>query len=167
MGPESLGGERFCTVGLVKSAGRLLLLAGAAGLVLSVLLPWVTVRGLPLSLDLGVVGASITPGSKTVSGVDTSAWPVLVGAAAVVVVLTLLNVAPKLLAVVGVAVAAAGGGLLYYCAHVVDIETSDKGPIARALAGAFIESSTGPGPPLVLASGIAILAGALMSLGQS
>jgi hypothetical protein len=163
MGPESLGRERFCTVRLVKGAGRLLLLAGAAGLALSVLLPWVTVRGLPLRLELGVVGAAITPGAKTVAGVDTSAWPVLVGVAAVVVVLTLLNVAPRLLAVVGVA--AAGGGLLYYCAHVVDIETSDKGPIARALAGALVESSTGPGPPLVLASGIAILAGALLSLG--
>jgi hypothetical protein len=122
--------------------------------------------GLPLSLDLGVVGASVTPGSKTVSGVETSVWPVLVGVAAVVVVLTLLNAAYKLLAVVGVAVAAAGGGLLYYCAHAVDIETSDKGPIARALAAALIDSSTGPGPPLVLAGGIAILAGALLSLGQ-
>jgi hypothetical protein len=114
-------------VDVVKAAGRLLLLAGAAGLVLSVLLPWVTVRGLPLSLDLSIVGASIAPGSKTVSGVETSVWPVLVGAAAVVVVLTLLNAPYKLLAVVGVAVAAAGGALLYYCAHVVDIETSDQG----------------------------------------
>jgi hypothetical protein len=152
-------------VDVVKAAGRLLLLAGAAGLVLSVLLPWVTVRGLPLSLDLSIVGASVAPGSKTVSGVETSVWPVLVGAAAVVVVLTLLNAAHKLLAVVGVAVAAAGGALLYYCAHVVDIETSDQGPVARALADALVESSTGPGPPLVLAGGIAILAGALLSRG--
>jgi hypothetical protein len=152
-------------VDVVKAAGRLLLLAGAAGLVLSVLLPWVTVRGLPLSLDLSIVGASVAPGSKTVSGVETSVWPVLVGAAAVVVVLTLLNAAYILLAVVGVAVAGAGGALLYYCAHVVDIETSDKGPVARALADALVESSTGPGPPLVLAGGIAILAGALLSRG--
>jgi hypothetical protein len=148
---------------MVKSIGRLLLLAGAAGLALSVLLPWVTVRGLSLNLDLGVVGAEITPGSKTVAGVETSVWPVFVGAAAVVAVLTLLNVAHKLLAVVGLAVAAAGGALVYYCANVVDIETSDSGPIARALADALVESSTGPGPPLVVASGIAILAGALLS----
>jgi hypothetical protein len=148
---------------MVKSVGRLLLLAGAAGLALSVLLPWVTVRGLSLNLDLGVVGAEITPGSKTVAGVETSVWPVFVGAAAVVAVLTLLNVAHKLLAVVGLAVAAAGGALVYYCANVVDIETSDSGPIARALADALVESSTGPGPPLVVASGIAILAGALLS----
>jgi hypothetical protein len=147
----------------MKSVGRLLLLAGAAGLALSVLLPWVTVRGLSLNLDLGVVGAEITPGSKTVAGVETSVWPVFVGAAAVVAVLTLLNVAHKLLAVVGLAVAAAGGALVYYCANVVDIETSDSGPIARALADALIESSTGPGPPLIVASGVAILAGALLN----
>jgi hypothetical protein len=148
---------------MMKSVGRLLLLAGAAGLALSVLLPWVTVRGLSLNLDLGVVGAEITPGSKTVAGVETSVWPVFVGAAAVVAVLTLLNVAHKLLAVVGLAVAAAGGALVYYCANVVDIETSDSGPIARALADALIESSTGPGPPLIVASGVAILAGALLN----
>ena len=147
----------------VKSAGRLLLLAGAFGLALSVLLPWVTVKGLPLSLDLGVLDAAVTPGSKTVAGVETSAWPFCIGAAVLVLVLTLLNVARKLLAVVGVLVTAAGGALLYYCANVIDIETSDSGPIARAVADALIDSSTGPGPPLILASGIAILAGALMS----
>ena len=159
----SLGGAGPGTVVPVKSAGRLLLLAGAAGLALSVLLPWVTVKGLSLSLDLGVLGAQITPGSKTVAGVETSAWPFCVGVAVLVFVLTLLNVARKPLAVVGLLVTAAGGALLYYCAHVIDIETSDRGPIARALADALIDSSTGPGPPLVLASGIAILAGALMS----
>jgi hypothetical protein len=150
-------------VGTVKSVGRLLLLAGAAGLVLSVLLPWVTVTGLSLNLDLGVVGAEIAPGSDTVSGVGTSVWPVFVGVAAAVAVLTLLNVAHKLLAVVGLVVAAAGGALVYYCANVIDIETSDSGPIARAIAHALVDTSTGPGPPLVVASGIAILAGALLS----
>ena len=146
----------------VKSAGRLLLLAGAAGLALSVLLPWVTVKGLSPSLDLGVLGADITPASKTVAGVETSVWPVCVGVAAVVCVLTLLNAGRKLLAVVGLLVTAAGGALVYYCANVIDIETSDRGPIARALADALVDSSTGPGPPLILASGIAILAGALL-----
>jgi xanthine/uracil permease len=123
----------------------------------------VTVKGLPLSLDLGVLGAEITPGSKTVAGLETSAWPFCVGVAVLVLVLTLLNVARKLLAVVGVLVTVAAGALLYYCANVVDIETSDRGPIARAIADALVESSTGPGPPLILASGIAILAGALLS----
>jgi hypothetical protein len=150
-------------VGVVKSVGRLLLLAGSLGLALSVLLPWVTVEGLALSLDLGVVGAEITPGSRTVAGVETSVWPVCVGVAALVFALTLLNVAHRLLAVVGLLVTAAGGALLYYCANVIDIETSDSGPIARAIADALVSSSTGPGPPLVLASGIAILAGALLS----
>jgi hypothetical protein len=151
------------TVTTMRSAGRLLLLAGAFGLALSVLLPWVTVRGLPLRLDLGAVGAEITPGSMTVAGVETSLWPVCVGVAAVVFVLTLLNVARRLLAVLGLLVAAGGGALVYYTANVVDIETSDGGPIARAVADALVESSTGPGPPLVLASGIAIVAGALLS----
>jgi hypothetical protein len=150
-------------VGIVKGFGRLLLLAGAAGLVLSVLLPWVTVTGLSLNLDLGTVGAEIAPGSNTVSGLETSVWPALVGVAAVVAVLTLLNVAHKLLAVVGLVVAAAGGALVYYCANVIDIETSDGGPITQALAHALVDTSTGPGPPLIVASGIAILAGALLS----
>jgi hypothetical protein len=146
-----------------KSAGRLLLLAGAAGLALSVLLPWVTVKGLSLSLHLGHVGAEVTPGSRTVAGVETSIWPFCTGAAVLVLVLTLLNVARKLLVVVGLLVTAAGGALVYYCANVIDIETSDSGPVARALADALIDSSTGPGPPLILACGVAILAGALMS----
>ena len=150
-------------MGIVKGFGRLLLLAGAAGLVLSVLLPWVTVTGLSLNLDLGTVGAEIAPGSNTVSGLETSVWPALVGVAAVVAVLTLLNVAHKLLAVVGLVVAAAGGALVYYCANVIDIETSDGGPIAQAIAHALVDASTGPGPPLIVASGIAILAGALLS----
>jgi hypothetical protein len=149
--------------GVVKSAGRLLLLAGAAGLALSVLLPWVTVKGLPLSLDLGVVGAEITPGSTTVAGVETSVWPLCVGIAALVFVLTLLNVARPLLAVLGLLVIAAGGSLVYYCAKVVDIEAGDSGPVARAVTGALVDSSTGPGPPLILASGVAIVAGALLS----
>ena len=151
---------------MVKSIGRLLLLAGAAGLVLAVLLPWVTVTGLSLNLDLGTVGAEIAPGSSTVSGLETSVWPWFIGVAVVVAVLTLLNVAHRLLAVVGVLVAVAGGALVYYCANVIDIETSDGGPIARAIAHALVDTSTGPGPPLVVASGIAILAGALLSSGS-
>ena len=146
----------------VKTAGRLLLLAGAAGLALSVLLPWVTVKGPGLSIDLGIVGAKVSRGSRTVAGVETSFWPVLVGIAVVVVVLTVLGVAMRLLAVVGVLVALAGAGLLYYCANVLDIETSGSS-IKRLIADAVLTSTTGPGPPLILASGVAILAGALLS----
>jgi hypothetical protein len=146
----------------VKSAGRLLLLAGAAGLALSVLLPWVTVRGPALKLDLGVIGGSITSGSRTVAGVETSVWPVAVGIAALVFVLTVVGVATRLLAIVGLLVTIAGGALLYYTANVLDIETSGS-TLKRAISDAVLTSSTGPGPPLILASGLAILVGALLS----
>jgi hypothetical protein len=146
----------------VKTAGRLLLLAGACGLALSVLLPWVTVKGPGLSIDLGIVGAKVSSGSRTVAGIETSVWPVAVGLAALVAVVTLLGFATRLLAIVGVLVTLAGAALLYYCANVLDIETSGSS-IKRLISDAVLTSSTGPGPPLVLASGIAILAGALLS----
>jgi hypothetical protein len=146
----------------VKTAGRLLLLAGALGLALSVLLPWVTVKGPGLGLSLGVIGARVTSGSRTVAGIETSVWPIAVGLAALVAVVTLVGVGTRLLAIVGVLVTLAGGALLYYCANVLDIATSSSA-IKRLISDALLTSSTGPGPPLVLASGIAILAGALLS----
>jgi len=146
----------------VKSVGRLLLLAGAAGLALSVLLPWVTVKGPGLNLDLGIVGARVSSGSRTVAGVETSIWPVAVAIALLVVVLTLLGVATRLLALVGLIVTLAGAALLYYCANVLDIETSGSA-LKRAISDAVLTSSTGPGPPLILASGLAILLGGLLS----
>jgi hypothetical protein len=149
-------------VGTVKTAGRLLLLAGAFGLALSVLLPWVTVKGPGLSIDLGIVGAKVSPGSRTVAGVETSVWPFAVGVALLVLVLTLLGAATRLLAVLGLVVTVAGAALIYYCANVLDIETSGS-TLKRAISDALLTSSTGPGPPLVLASGIAILVGALLS----
>jgi hypothetical protein len=146
----------------VKNAGRLSLLAGAAGLALSVLLPWVTIKGPGLNIDLGIVGAKVSSGSRTVAGVETSVWPVAVGLAALVAIATLLGFATRLLAIVGVLVTLAGAALLYYCANVLDIETSGNS-IKRLISDAVLTSSTGPGPPLILASGIAILAGALLS----
>jgi hypothetical protein len=146
----------------VKTAGRLLLLAGAFGLALSVLLPWVTVKGPSLGIDLGIVGARVSPGSRTVVGVETSVWPFAVGVAVLVLVLTLLGVATRLLAVLGLVVTVAGAALIYYCANVLDIETSGS-TLKRAIADAVLTSSTGPGPPLILASGIAILVGGLLS----
>jgi hypothetical protein len=146
----------------VKTAGRLLLLAGAFGLALSVLLPWVTVKGPGLNIDLGIVGAKVSSGSRTVAGVETSVWPVAVGLAALVALATVLGFATRLLAIVGVLVTLAGAALLYYCANVLDIETSGNS-IKRLISDAVLTSSTGPGPPLILASGIAILAGALLS----
>jgi hypothetical protein len=140
----------------------MLLLAGAAGLALSVLLPWVTVKGPGLALNLGVLGARVSSGSRTVAGVETSLWPFAVAIAVLVAVLTLLGVATRLLAVVGLVVTVAGAALLYYCANVLDITTSGS-VIKRAIADAVLTSSTGPGPPLILASGLAILLGGLLS----
>jgi hypothetical protein len=140
----------------------MLLLAGALGLALSVLLPWVTVKGPGLTIDLGVVGAKVSSGSQTVAGVETSVWPFLVGSALLVVVLTVLGVATRLLALVGLVVSIAGAALLYYCANVLDIETSGSA-LKRAISDAVLTSSTGPGPPLILASGLAILVGGLLS----
>ena len=140
----------------------MLLLAGALGLALSVLLPWVTVKGPEASIDLGIVGAKVSSGSRTVAGVETSLWPVAIGVAALVVLLTVLGVAARLLALVGLIVAIAGAALLYYCSNVLDIETSGSA-LKRAVADAVLTSSTGPGPPLVLASGLAMLVGGLLS----
>jgi hypothetical protein len=140
----------------------MLLLAGAIGLALSVLLPWVTVKGPVAGVDLGVIGAKVSTGSRTVAGVETSVWPVAVGIALLVVVLTVLGVATRLLALVGLVVAIAGAGLLYYCSNILDIETSGNA-LKRAVSDAVLTSSTGPGPPLILASGLAILLGGLLS----
>jgi hypothetical protein len=155
-------GRRGGSVRGVKTAGRMLLLAGAGGLALSVLLPWVTVKGPGLGLDLGIIGAKVSSGSRTVAGVETSLWPVAIGIALLVVILTVLGVATRLLAVVGLVVTVAGAALLYYCSNVLDIETSGSA-LKRAISQAVLTSSTGPGPPLILASGLAILLGALLS----
>jgi hypothetical protein len=146
----------------MNTAGRMLLLAGALGLALSVLLPWVTVNGPVVSIDLGIVGSEITTGSRTVEGIETSVWPFAVGVALLVVVLAILGVAARLLAAVGLLVTIAGAALLYYCANVLDIETSGS-TVKRGLSEALLTSSTGPGPPLILASGFAILVGGLLS----
>jgi hypothetical protein len=140
----------------------MLLLAGALGLALSVLLPWVTVKGPGLNLDLGLVGAKVSSGSRTVAGVETSVWPFALGIAALVAVVTVLGVATRLLAVVGLLVTIAGAALVYYCSNVLDIETSGN-ELKRAVSDAVLTSSTGPGPPLILASGLAILIGAMLS----
>lgn len=142
-------------------ASRLLLLGGAAGLALSVLLPWVTITG--LGLELGPIGAEVSPGARTVQGLDTSLWPVILGLAAVVAVLGLLNVARKLLLALGLIVVATSGALLYYLSNVIEIESSGGSQIEKLFAQALITSSVGPGAPVLLAAGIAIVAGALLA----
>jgi hypothetical protein len=146
----------------MKMLSRVVVLAGAAAVLLSVKVPWVTVKGaLPSRLDLGVLGASVSPLGKTVSGTDTKAWPVVVAVGAVVAVLALLGLARKLLLLLGLVTTLAGGALLYYVLNVVDIETKGD-TLKHALATAALSSSTGAGPILLLAGGLAILVGSLI-----
>jgi len=144
----------------VRWIGRLLLLAGAAGVIGAAFLPWVTVEGAPLDLDVIQVG--LTGVGKTVSGTDTAAWPGVVGVGALVAVLALFNLARKLLVLLGLLVTLAGAGLVYYVMNVVDIEASGN-VVKETLAGALASSTAEAGPFLLLASGIAILVGALLN----
>lgn len=147
----------------MKILSRILVLAGAVAVAGSVTLPWVTVEGaLPSQLDLGVLGTEVSPLGRTVSGTETKAWPILAGIGAVVAVLALLGVARKLLVLVGLLTTAAGGALLYYVMNVVDIETKGD-ELKNALANAALDSSAGAGPLLLVAGGLAILIGAVVS----
>jgi hypothetical protein len=128
---------------------------------LSALLPWVTIKG--IGLDLALVGAEVSPGARTVSGIDTSIWPVILAVAGLVAILAVLKLARKLLLVLGLLVVAAGGGLLYYVSNAVEIEAEGRGAIEQVIADAVITSSTGPGTPLLIASGLAIVGGALLA----
>lgn len=146
----------------MKMISRILVLAGAAAMLGSVTLPWVTVKGaLPGTLELGWLGADASPLSKTVSGTDTKAWPIVAGIGAVVAALALLGLARKLLVLLGLLTTLAGGALLYYVLNVVDIETKGD-TIKNTLANVALDSSAGAGPMLLLAGGLAILIGALV-----
>lgn len=144
----------------MRGIGRLLLLGGAAGVIATAFLPWVTVKGAPIDLDL--LRVDISAAGRTVAGTDTAAWPGVVGVGGLVALLALFNLARKLLVLLGLLVTVAGAGLLYYVLNVVDIETSGN-VIQETLAGALVSSSAGAGPFLLIASGVAILAGALLN----
>jgi hypothetical protein len=146
----------------VKSLARLLLLGGASGVVASAFLPWVTVKGSPLGIDLDLIGAGVVPTGKTVAGTDTAAFPAVVGVGGAVAALAVFSLFRKLLLLVGLLVTLAGGALLYYVLNVVDIETASRSALEQVVAGAVLTSTAGPGPPLLLGSGLAILLGALM-----
>jgi fumarate reductase subunit D len=146
----------------VNALGRVLLLLGAAGMLICAVLPWVTVKSVTFAIDLGLIGASVTPASRTVSGTDTPIWPALVAVAIVVAILGLLGVAHRLLAAVGALAILAGSALLYYVSNVIEIETRASSALEQKLADLLLTSSPGPGPPLLIASGIAILGGALL-----
>ena len=89
-------------------------------------------------------------------------WPVLVLAGAAAAALALLGVARRVLLVLGLLVTAAGALLLVYMANVIDFETRGDSALERAAADAVLSSSVGPGTPLLLAGGVAIVAGALV-----
>lgn len=147
----------------MKMISRVLVLVGAAAILGSVAVPWVTVRGaLPTTLDLGLLGADVSPLSKTVSGTETKAWPVVAAVAAVVAALALFGIARKLLLILGLLTTVAGGALLYYVLNVVDIETKGDA-LKNALATTALDSSAGAGPLLLLAGGLCVLIGAIVS----
>jgi len=147
----------------MKMLSRILVLVGAAAMLGSVTLPWVTVKGaLPRQLNLGLLGADVGPLSKTVSGTDTKAWPVVAAVGAVIAVLAALGLARKVLVLLGLLTTLAGGALLYYVLNVIDIETKGD-TLKNALATAALDSSAGAGPFLLLAGGVCILVGALSS----
>ncbi|HEV8623223.1 MAG TPA: hypothetical protein VG034_02090 [Acidimicrobiia bacterium] len=146
----------------MKMISRILVLAGAAAVLLSVGLPWVTVKGaLPSTLDLGLLGAEVSPLGKTVLGTETKAWPIVVAVGAVVAVLGLLGLARKLILLLGLLTTVAGGALLYYVMNVVDIETKGD-TLKNTLANVALDSSAGAGPILLLAGGLAIAIGAVL-----
>jgi hypothetical protein len=145
----------------MRFASRLLLLAGACAMALSALLPWVTIKG--VAIDLGAIGAQVSPGARTVTGTETSIWPVILAIGAVVAILAVLNVARRLLLALGLIVVAGAGALLYYVSNVVEIEVGGRSAIEQLVVKAVITSSTGPGVPLLLAGGVAIVIGALLA----
>ncbi|MBA3746199.1 MAG: hypothetical protein H0W96_01740 [Solirubrobacterales bacterium] len=63
---------------------------------------------------------------------------------------------------IGLLVIVAGAGLLYYVSDAVELETEGN-RIEQLIADAVISSSTGPGVPLLLASGLAIAIGAALA----
>lgn len=127
---------------------------------MAAVLPWVSVRG-HLPLDLGLLGAEVTAGGRTVIGLETAAWPYLIGLAALAAVLAVLGVARNALCGLGVLTVVAGGVLIYYLANVVDIETSGRSSVERTAADLALSSSIGLGPYLLLASGVLITSSAL------
>jgi hypothetical protein len=142
----------------MRTFGRLLALVGALGVVVSTFLPWVSVQGIPLHLDL--LGGNVTGLHTTVSGTDTKAWPPLLIVGAAAALLALFGVLRRLLVLIGLLTTLAGAGLVYYVTHVIDIETSGDS-LKRAAAQLAVESSAKSGPFVLLVGGICLFLGAL------
>jgi hypothetical protein len=146
----------------MKMISRILVLVGAAAVAASVTLPWVTVQGaLPAKLNIGLLGTDVAPASRTVSGTETKAWPIVAAFAAVIAALALFGLARKVIVLLGLVTTLAGGALLYYLVNVVDIETKGD-TLKNALATAALHSDAGAGPMLLIAGGIVILVGSLL-----
>lgn len=140
---------------------RLLVLAGAAATILSVFLTWVTVTGLTATLDLALAAADLGPDDRTVAGTDTALWPALVAVGVVAALLGLLGAAHTVLVGLGMLTTLAGGLLLAYMANVIELETRGSSELEQAAADALLESSIGPGTPVLVLGGVLILLGGL------
>ena len=139
------------------------MLAGSAATILSAFATWVTVTGLTVTLDLDLISADVGAGNRTVAGTDTVLWPALVAAGIIAAVLALLGAGRALLVGLGLLIAIAGGLLLAYMANVIELETRDGAQLERAGARSLLDSTVGPGTPLLLAGGILIVLGGLAS----
>lgn len=135
---------------------RPLAVAGALAIALAAVLPWVTVKGrLPLDLDL--LNVEVSAGGMTVSGVDTAAWPYLLGVAVVACLLAAFGLARRLLLGIGVLAMIAGAGLFYYLSNVVDFEMADRTALERTAADLVVSASVGPGPFVLLGAGVCLI----------
>ncbi|MDP1849206.1 MAG: hypothetical protein Q8K79_15555 [Solirubrobacteraceae bacterium] len=140
---------------------RALGLVGGAATILSAFLTWVTVTGLTVTLDLDLISADAGAGNRTVAGTDTALWPAIVAVGMLSAVLALLGAARIVLIGLGLLTTIAGGLLLAYMANVLELETRDGAELERAAARSLLDSSVGPGTPVLLAGGVLILLGGL------
>lgn len=154
--------------GGMKRIGSLVALGGAGVLAAAIFLPWVEVRGLPISLDtLGVDTAVV---DTTVSGDDTGAWPVVALAAGSVALFAIRRIAAPGgrfarwgILIVGLLAVLAAAGLLYYVANLVDIELSDRTAAERAAAELALDATAETGAYALLIGGLAITFGGALS----
>lgn len=140
---------------------RALGLVGGAATILSAFLTWVAVTGLTVTLDLDLISADAGAGNRTVAGTDTALWPAIVAVGMLSAVLALLGAARIVLIGLGLLTTIAGGLLLAYMANVLELETRDGAELERAAARSLLDSSVGPGTPVLLAGGVLILLGGL------
>jgi energy-converting hydrogenase Eha subunit A len=140
---------------------KVLVLGGAAATILSAFLTWVTVTGLAVTLDLDLISTDVGAGNRTVAGTDTVLWPAIVALGLLAAILGALGVGRRLLVALGLVVAVAGALLLAYMANVIELETRDGAQLEQGAARSLLDSTVGPGTPLLLAGGVLIALGGL------